>query len=180
MCVGECHRVWHDGLRGLRVVTFLLLRSDLALCIAWPGRSWFPVCPDDHHLIRAACPFILSSNNILALLSRRNSTRDSRQSVGFRSGDNRTGLAAFCFNGHQDKAIESLAVVRRKNVEIGGIAVAGSDNFAGAVDKLERHTSIWVANNIGNAGGIRTGQLIIDPEEIKIHETTGRLCCVIE
>jgi len=114
------------------------------------------------------------------MLSRPNGTRDNRQSVGFSSDDNRAGLVTFSLNDHQCKAVESLAVVRRKNVEIGGIAVAGSDNFAGAVDELERHTSIRVANNVGNAGGTRTGQLIIDPEEIKIHETTGRLCCVIE
>jgi len=107
------------------------------------------------------------------MLSRPNGTRDNRQSVGFSSDDNRAGLVTFSLNDHQCKAVESLAVVRRKNVEIGGI-------FAGAVDELERHTSIRVANNVGNAGGTRTGQLIIDPEEIKIHETTGRLCCVIE
>ena len=74
-------------------------------------------------------------------LSCQNGASDSGQTVRFSRDDNRTGLAAFGFNDHQGKVIESLAVIRRKNLEISGIAVVGNDNFAGTVNERERHTS---------------------------------------
>jgi hypothetical protein len=102
------------------------------------------------------------------------------QTIRFSSDDNRAGLAAFDFNDHQVKVIGSLAVMRRKNVETSGIANVGNDNFHRDCQRTRASYFIRIANNVGNPGRSQTGQLIIYPEEIKIHETTGRLRCVIE
>lgn len=77
----------------------------------------------------------------------------------------------FRFNNQKSKIIESLTVVRRKDVEIAGITVVNIDNLAGAVNEREHHISIRIANNVDSTDRAWTRQFIIDPEEIKIHKS---------
>jgi len=95
---------------------------------------------------------------------------------GFGFEPDRSRLPRLSTNDHQAKAVESLAVVRRKNVEIGGIAIVGSDNFTGAADgEADQivgpgyHYAVAVLNRKSNKGQVATVSAYGDAIGLDIH-----------